>query len=68
VLQEIIDQIGSFSGEDKEADYQMIAENMRHYGVYPKLCVRFWELARKKFLETSKSKSKYFIFQRKATS
>lgn len=55
VLFELTQQVKAFSDQEKEADYTLVAENLKHYGLYPRLCIKYWEAARKKFFDSSKS-------------
>ncbi len=50
-MDEMIKQIGHFKNEEKEADFVKISECLRHYGISPKFCMRYWDSMRKKLRE-----------------
>ena len=51
IMDEMTEQIGNFSTEDKEADFVKISETLQHYGLSPRFCMRFWDGMRKKLRE-----------------
>ena len=55
----MLDQIKSFSLEDKIVDFIKISENLSHYNLSPKICIRLWESLKKKLKDLYKRENEF---------
>lgn len=48
ILDDMLEQIKHFSLDNKIADFVKISENLSHYNLSPKICIRLWDGLKKK--------------------
>ena len=55
----MLDQIKDFSLDEKISDFVKISENLHHYGLSPKICIRLWDGIKKKLKEFYKRENEF---------
>jgi hypothetical protein len=55
----MLDQIKQFSLNNKEADFVKISENLYHYNLSPKICMRLWDNIKKNLKDFSKRENEF---------
>ncbi len=59
VLDDMLDQIKKFSLDNKIADFVKISENLSHYNLSPKICIRLWDNLKKNLKDFSKRENEF---------
>ncbi len=59
ILDDMLDQIKHFSLDNKIADFVKISENLVHYGLSPKICIRLWDGLKKKLKDFMKRENEF---------
>lgn len=55
----MLEQIKHFSLEDKIVDFIKISENLQHYNLSPKICIRWWDNLKKKLKDLYKRENEF---------
>ncbi|CDW90352.1 UNKNOWN [Stylonychia lemnae] len=59
ILDDMLEQIKHFSLEDKIVDFIKISENLQHYNLSPKICIRWWDNLKKKLKDLYKRENEF---------
>ena len=59
VLDDMLDQIKQFSLDSKIADFVKISENLYHYNISPKICIRLWDGLKKNLKDFMKRENEF---------
>jgi hypothetical protein len=55
----MLEQIKQFSLDNKIADFVKISENLAHFNLTPKICIRLWDGLKKKLKDFSKRENEF---------
>jgi hypothetical protein len=59
ILDDMLEQIKGFSLEEKIVDFIKISENLNHYNLSPRICIKLWDGLKKKLKDLYKRENEF---------